>query len=84
MVQTSQTSKFTANKNKLNIIYQMYLRKNPHLYISLLIYFANTKLNELQFRQVVKLLMIDFKLFIVIIYNLFLIQLKKTFMKYKK
>ena len=81
---TSQTSKFTANKNKLNIIYQMYLRKNPHLYISLLIYFANTKVNKLQFRQVVKLLMIDFKLFIVIIYNLFLIEFKKTFMKFKK
>ncbi len=80
----NQTLKFITNKNKLNLIYLMYLRKNPYLYTNLIIYFANTKFTKLQFRQIAKLSMIDSKLFIEIIKSLFLIELKKIFFKLKK
>jgi glycosyltransferase involved in cell wall biosynthesis len=80
----NQTLKFITNKNKLNLIYLMYLRKNPYLYTNLIIYFANTKFIKLQFRQIAKLSIIDSKLFIEIIKSLFLIELKKIFFKLKK
>ena len=83
MLYSDKILKLAANNN-LNLIYQKFLRRNPHSYINLLLYFANTKLNKVKFRQIVKLLMVDFKLFTIIIFNIFVIKLKTILMGFKK
>jgi glycosyltransferase involved in cell wall biosynthesis len=84
MLYADKILKLTANYNKLNLIYQIYFRRNPHSYISLMLYFANTKLKKVQFKQIFKLSIVNFKLFIIIIFNVFAIKFKTILMGFKK
>ena len=76
--------KFIANQNEVNARKKISATRKQDLYISLLEYFSYTKLKNLRFRQIAKLLKMDSKLFIIALCNLFLIELKRTVLKIKK